>query len=199
MITPSTRTCIAVVIVGALVAGCSSADQPGLDFWTTLGGEAHGLEVDPPRSIEDLVAKSDTVARGRVVGVEKGPTLEFDSGDPQLEPLVIPSVVLEVLVSRTLVGEPDKTLRVWVSTESQDTARSVRKSLPEDEYVWFVAEEDSQDGLVILVSRVGVLGETAKGVVAPLDPVAVADVVDARTTRLADVESVVAAAGRVEN
>lgn len=166
------RSRAAALLTSMLFVGACQSPPSGsdLDLWGALRSGPHGLEVDPPSTVADIASSAEVVLKGRVVGVEPGPTREFPSGDPQTEALIIPSVFLEVEVSEVLAGEAGRNVRVWFSTSPHETVKEAAANLPGGEYLWFLTSRHSVDGALLLVSRMGVIGDERGAFGMPLEP-----------------------------
>jgi hypothetical protein len=168
------RILIVIVLVGlGIVIGqaltAANDDQNALDVVTTDVSPLvmHAAETqDSPQSINEMAARTDVVARGYVVAVNKGRALDDAPGEPIVQ---IVDVVMKV--DETLSGKADSDLvtiewMAWSEGGDQGDPRRVivldGLETPEigQEMIWFVTrEEGSVDGVPRfgLVSLDGIL------------------------------------------
>jgi hypothetical protein len=129
-------------------------------FWDMHRGSA--LEVDPPQNLQDLVNKAEVIVVGPIEKVSSGPVdiHHLPEGD-----IVNESTVLTIRTDRTLKGQADETVQVWMSGPAQGPTAT--KILGTESTTWFL-EPSGVKGLAIMVSELGVVGPNDHGRVVTL-------------------------------
>lgn len=134
------------------IAACSQEPLTAHDLWSEVR-ESSAMEVEPARSLDDLVDESTLIVRARIDRITSGPDLVLA---PEGEEVRLPSLIFHLDVVESQAGTAPTTLKVHI----QDYGEELRPTdmPPQDEYVWFLKPSGIED-FYMTSKFAGVIGE----------------------------------------
>ena len=134
------------------LTACSQEPLTADSLWSAVR-DSSAMEVEPARSLDDLVDESTLIVRARIDRITAGPDLVVT---PEGEEARLPSLLLHLDVVETEAGTAPANLTVHV----QDYGEELRPTdvPPQDEYVWFLKPSGIED-FYMTSKFAGVIGE----------------------------------------